>query len=256
VSVLVTGYDNPYGACGVAWLMSGNDPDFAPHAFSVVDRACATGYYSFGHELGHNMGLNHARVDPTGPGAFDYSYGYKWTGYRTVMAYAPGIRVLHFSNPYVTYLGSPTGVGEASPGSAHNALSLNNTRVTVANWRQAPAATIRVVTPNGGETWPAGAARSITWAASDVPAGAAVHITYSDGTGRGFTTNRTGGGLIATVPASQGSYSWSVPFNTGSSWRVRLCVPVSTLPVRGTPGGRDSSCLASDTSDTPFSIVP
>ena len=65
MSLLVTGYNNPYGACGIGWLMSGNNPGFGPNAFSVVDQTCATGYYSFGHELGHNMGLNHARQDYT-----------------------------------------------------------------------------------------------------------------------------------------------------------------------------------------------
>ncbi len=116
----------------------GNNPGFAPNAFAVVDRTCATGYYSFGHELGHNMGLNHAREDYAGTptGAYPYSFGYKWTGYRTVMAYAPGTRILYFSNPNVQYLGNPTGVSEAAGNSANNALSLNNTRVTVANWRR------------------------------------------------------------------------------------------------------------------------
>jgi hypothetical protein len=162
-------------------------------------------------------------------------------------------RVLHFSNPNVTYGGSPTGVSEASPGSAHNALSLDNTRVTVANWRQALHPSIRVDAPNGGETWPAGSTRTITWTASDLPAGAVVRISFSDGTG-GFVTNRSGGGAIASVPVSEGSYDWEVPFEPGSSWRVRLCVPAPASPVRGSPGGRP--CLASDASDAPFSIVP
>jgi hypothetical protein len=149
-----------YAACGVAWLMAGNDPSFAPYAFAVVDRTCATGYYSFGHELGHNMGLNHARTDPVGTGAYSYSYGYKNPSnlFRTVMAYCCGYpsctpgcpRVLYFSNPNATYGGNPTGVSEASPSSAYNALSLNNTRVTVANWRQSSTASIQVDTPNGG----------------------------------------------------------------------------------------------------------
>jgi hypothetical protein len=253
VSLIVTGYNNPYGACGVAWLMAGNSPGFAPNAFSVVDRTCATGYFSFGHEIGHNMGLNHARSDPTGTGAFPYSYGYKWPGYRTVMAYAPGTRVLHFSNPNVTYGGVPTGVIETSPSSAYNALSLNNTRVTVANWRTAPAASIRVEAPNGGESWRAGSTRTVSWTSADLPAGAVVHVTYSGG-GQRVVTNRTPGGLIASVPASQGSHLWTVPFNTGGSWRVKLCVAAPASLVRGAAGGR--SCLASDTSDGTFSIVP
>ncbi len=140
VSMIVDGYNVPGGACGIAYLMAGNDPAFAGNAFSVADRSCATGYYSFGHEIGHNMGLNHAREDPTGTGAFPYSYGYKDPGnaFRTVMAYNCTVncaRVLHFSNPSVSYGGRPTGVNEVQPTSANNALSLNNSRMTVANWR-------------------------------------------------------------------------------------------------------------------------
>jgi peptidyl-Asp metalloendopeptidase len=266
VSLITQTPGSPY--CGSAWLMAGNNPGFAPNAFSVVERQCMTGYYSFGHELGHNMGLNHARRDPTGSGAYSYSYGYKHPGdaFRTVMAYCCGYetgtcrpgcpRVLHFSNPDVLYLGNPTGVSQASASSAYNALSLNNTRVTVANWRQSSTASIRVDAPNGGESWPAGSTRTIAWTGTDLPADAVVHITYSDGTTRGYTTNGSSGGLIAAVPAAQGSYGWTVPLDLGSSWRVRLCVPTPPPIAHGASGGRDSSCRASDTSDAPFSIVP
>jgi hypothetical protein len=212
------------------------------------------------------MGLNHARVDPVGTGAYSYSYGYKQpaNAFRTVMAYCCGYetgvcrtgcpRVLYFSNPNVLYGGSPTGVGEAFPASAYNALSLDNTRVTVANWRQSSTASIRLDAPNGGESWRAGSTRTITWAPTDLPAGAVVHITYTDGTGRGYMTNGTTGGLIAAVPAARGSYSWAVPFNPGDSWQVKLCVPTPRRLTRGASGGRE--CLASDTSEAPFSITP
>jgi hypothetical protein len=154
VALIGAGY-SASGTCGIAWLMAGNNPGFAPNAFAVIDWSCATGYYSFGHELGHNMGLNHAREDygSTPTGAYSYSFGYKWTGYRTVMAYAPGTRVLYFSNPGVQYLGNPTGVSEGAGNSANNALSLNNTRVTVANWRVADVPTVTVTQPNGGQSW-------------------------------------------------------------------------------------------------------
>jgi hypothetical protein len=254
VSLLVSGYANSSGACGIAYLMAGNSPGFAPNAFSVVEVSCATGYYSFGHEIGHNMGLNHARSDPTGTGAFSYSYGYKWPGYRTVMAYAPGIRVLYFSNPNVGYGGNPTGVDVASPSSAYNALSLDNTRVTVANWRQAAHPSIHVDAPNGGESWAAGSTQAITWTGTDLPAGAVVAVSYSAGSATGFLTNRAARATVASVPASQGSYDWRVPSSPGDSWRVTLCLLAPFSPVRGSAGGR--SCLASDTSDAPFSIVP
>ncbi len=260
VSLIVTGYNNYYGACGIAWLMAGNNPAFGPNAFSVIDRTCATGYYSFGHELGHNMGLNHARTDPVGTGAYPYSYGYKDPGnaFRTVMAYNCPVnctRILHFSNPNVLFGGNPTGIAEASPSSAYNALSLNNTRVTVANWRASSTAAIRVDAPNGGQSWRSGTTHTIAWTGTDLPADAVVYITYSNGN-RWYMTNGRPGGLIAAVPASQGSYSWTVPLNPSTSWRVELCVPMPPPLVRGATSGRGDSCLARDSSDAPFSITP
>jgi hypothetical protein len=232
VSLITETPGSPY--CGIAWLMAGSSPGFATHAFSVVERGCATGYYSFGHELGHNMGLNHARSDATGTGAFSYSYGHKWTGYRTVMAYAPGTRLLYFSNPGVSYAGNPTGIVETSPTSAHNALSLNNTRVTVANWRSS-GPQVTVTSPNGGESWDVGSAHTISWTASGLAADATLRLTYTDG----VTTHAIATGLARTVT----SYGWTVPNNPGSSWRVTVC---SEVP----PG----TCEASDSSDGTLTI--
>jgi peptidyl-Asp metalloendopeptidase len=123
-------------ACGVAYLMSGsNNTGFASSAFSVTARDCISPNYTFGHELGHNMGSNHAPSDPTGTGAFSYSFGYKdpQARFRTVMAYdcSPSCpRVLHFSNPNVFYNGWVTGTS-----TQNNATSINNVRTVVANFR-------------------------------------------------------------------------------------------------------------------------
>jgi hypothetical protein len=122
--------------CGIAYLMPGNNPLFAPMAFSVTLRSCVSPNYTFAHELGHNEGSNHAPGDPTGFGAYSYSFGYKNPSnlFRTIMAYncsgggCP--RVLHFSNPGVNFLGNPTGTF-----SQNNALSIHNVRTTVANFR-------------------------------------------------------------------------------------------------------------------------
>ena len=241
VSLITETPGSPY--CGVAWLWRNRNPGFAPYAFSVVELACMTGYYSFGHEIGHNMGLNHARSDQTGTGAYSYSYGYKWTGYRTVMAYAPGTRGSTSRTRTSRTVATPP-ASARPPAARVQRPQPHNTRVTVANWRSR-----RHPSPNGGEARPA---RPEHLGLGQPPAGAIVRIAYTDGTGRGFTTNRTTGGAIASVPASQGSYSWTVPSNTGSAWRVKLCVPTAS-PARGTAGG---SCLVSDTSDAPFSIVP
>ncbi|MCL5742391.1 MAG: M12 family metallo-peptidase, partial [Acidobacteria bacterium] len=129
-------------ACGLGFLMTSPSRASADQGFSVVMRSCATGYYSFGHEMGHNMGASHARDDGTGPGAYPYAYGFKQrTGadlFRTVMAYDTNCncpRVNYWSNPGVAYHGIFAGVDPNAADAADNALVLNNTRTTVANYR-------------------------------------------------------------------------------------------------------------------------
>lgn len=74
--------------CGIAYLMRNPSTTFAPLGFSVVNYWCATGAYTFAHELGHNMGCAHDRANSAvNDGAYDYSFGYqepsaKW---RTIM---------------------------------------------------------------------------------------------------------------------------------------------------------------------------
>src|ERR1051325_5344737 len=127
--------------CGLAWQMTSLSSGFAANAFSTVNWDCATGYYSLAHELGHNMGCAHDRENASGAGLYSYSYGWRFTPTddfqrRTIMAYAPGERIQNFSNPNVLYNGAPTGVAAGQPGAADNALTINNSALTVANWRQ------------------------------------------------------------------------------------------------------------------------
>ena len=150
-------------ACGLGYL----DSD-ATSAFVTVHRTCATGYYSFAHELGHNMGAHHAWYESDEQ---NYHHGFAYisdtTRWRTVMAYndqcaatAPGTycdRLQYWSNPAVTFSGIAMGVASDGPmdcvaGSlnpnpstcaADNHLRLNNTCSTVANFRTAPLAAVR-----------------------------------------------------------------------------------------------------------------
>lgn len=124
--------------CGIGYLMTVPDVSFAPDAFSVTSRVCATGYYTFGHELGHNMGCHHDRQNAT-VGAYPFSYGYRTpdSQWRTVMAYAPGTRVQLFSNPNVLVAGQPMGIADPSPNSAENWKSLNLVAPVIADFRPA-----------------------------------------------------------------------------------------------------------------------
>ena len=69
VALITTG-----AGCGIAYV-SGNCETCYPSKgsmFSVTKYSCATGNYSFGHELGHNMGCNHDKGTKDTCGSSDY----------------------------------------------------------------------------------------------------------------------------------------------------------------------------------------
>jgi hypothetical protein len=139
---------NGGNACGVGYLMTQPAASFEEFAFSVVDTECATGYYSFGHEMGHNMGARHDRfVDNVDNSPYPYNHGYFYVPgrWRTIMAYDNGCqnagesctRIPHWSNPDVSYTGIPTGVPNGQATAADNRTTLNNTALVVSNFRAA-----------------------------------------------------------------------------------------------------------------------
>ena len=142
--------------CGLAYMMASVSPSFEDSAFALVHHDCATGYYSFGHEMGHNMGLRHDWYVDNAITPYTYAHGYvnapdRW---RTIMAYgsdcdAQGFsctRIQYWSNPSVLNGGDPMGVpagtstacsmGVSNPNcDADNQQVLDNTALTVANFR-------------------------------------------------------------------------------------------------------------------------
>merc|ERR1712179_332401 len=117
-----------FSSCGIAYL----DRAFSCGAISVTKKSCATGYYSFGHEIGHNFGAQHNPEEYTSTSGDGYGHliqptdENKFSGYRTILAYfADGhsTRVNHYSNPNVLYNNNPTGVEGLS----------NNARLKPAN---------------------------------------------------------------------------------------------------------------------------
>lgn len=139
-------YNSNDTTVGQAYLLSepwnlGNQA----YAFSAVQWSSLTGTNTFTHEIGHNLGCAHSRENASSPGAYSYSYGYKFrdsnnTLWRTIMAYSPGSRSGYFSNPRLT---SPPsipgnivmGVPAGQPGEADNALTIDQTAFEVANYR-------------------------------------------------------------------------------------------------------------------------
>jgi hypothetical protein len=141
---LITDHGPTSTFCGIGYLMVANSTGFAPNAFSVVERDCATTIFTFTHELGHNMGAHHDPFVATGDlTMFAYSHGYvDLVGkFRTIMAYpdqctAVSIscpRVVAFSSPLFTSGGRPIGTAVTSD----NSRTLSQTGDTVANFNTA-----------------------------------------------------------------------------------------------------------------------
>jgi len=129
--------------CGRGWLNSS-----ATYAFSLTDPSCLSGH-TLAHELGHNQGNHHDRLNGGSGAAYPYSFGYRTCDFpalangqvfRTVMAYScTGTgRVNYFSNPNVLFnnlaqMGIAYEIDAAN--SADNARSMNNTAASKAAFR-------------------------------------------------------------------------------------------------------------------------
>jgi hypothetical protein len=146
-------------ACGVSPAMTPGGPIPAGRAFAVVPLDCATGVFSFAHELGHVMGANHDPTTSPEDVAFPYSHGYvqptpsSGTAWRTVMAYNtpscvtssnPGgcVRLPYWSN-VTTVL--PNGDVIGSSTKENNLQALKATAETVANYEASSVC--------GGDVW-------------------------------------------------------------------------------------------------------
>lgn len=124
---------NDSEACGIASAIGAT----ASSAFAVAHYTCITGYYSFGHEIGHLQGARHDRyVDgSTSPYAYGHGFIPSSKGWRTVMAYGNNCgnctRINYWSNPLKTY----GGVAMGTAAYEDNARVLNLTAPTVALFR-------------------------------------------------------------------------------------------------------------------------
>jgi len=131
---------NQSSYCGEASGLPANEAT----AFAVAYWDCATGYYSFAHEVGHLQGARHDPAnDPTNT-PYAYGHGYQYqpasgTSWRTIMGYncSPSCtRINYWSSPDITYGGVAMGTADKND----NARVLRTTKATVAAFRPDPGA--------------------------------------------------------------------------------------------------------------------
>jgi hypothetical protein len=129
-------------SCGISWS---GEPK-AQIMFSLSQFSCATGYYSFGHEIAHNFNMQHDRATENVCAmntTFNYGYIQPNAEFRTIMSYDCKMgqcdnmpkdgcnRVQRFSNsnPAYTFNGKPIG-----DNSRDNARQFNSKRSLVASF--------------------------------------------------------------------------------------------------------------------------
>ena len=126
---------NDTEACGIASSIGST----ATTAFAVADQSCITGYYSFGHEVGHLQGARHDRLVDGSTSPYAYGHGFipSSKNWRTIMAYGNGCsnctRIQWWSNPLKTYPSTGQVMGTAAY--EDNARVLNLTAASVAAYR-------------------------------------------------------------------------------------------------------------------------
>lgn len=124
---------NNSSSCGLASGIGST----ASTAFAIAHWSCATGYYSFGHEIGHLQSARHDPATDRTNTPYAYGHGYRYTGnpaWRTIMAYncpAGCPRLNYWSNPAKLYNGVAMGTTTRSD----NTRVLNTTRNTIAGFR-------------------------------------------------------------------------------------------------------------------------
>lgn len=139
VAVLII--DNS-SACGLASTINAT----AAQAFAAVHWDCATGYFSFAHEIGHLQGARHDPAADPSTSPFVYGHGFLNTGggWRTIMAYNSAscsggscTRVQCWSTPSRNYpcaQNPSNGVAMGTAATHDNVRVLDSTRGRVAGF--------------------------------------------------------------------------------------------------------------------------
>lgn len=239
------------GMAGMAYTLNSSNGN-AAIAFSAI-KASAFDSYTPAHEIGHNMGLDHAKDQNSYPGPNDWyrddynfgdsSAGWHWhpvageKGYSSIMAYSDGkyyadglshTQVGLFSDPNINYEGLPCGHRD----DGYNALVLRSLKKVYAAYRDRPidANSIIVDSPNGSENWTAGSTQHIQWDSNGVTGNVKIELL----------NNGTLDQLITASTLNDRVYSWLLPTDvSGKNYTVRISNLDGTI---------------ADTSNTAFTI--
>lgn len=132
-----------YNYAGAGWYPDGTLTGINASGLTLMDWKAYSGLL-LAHEIGHNLWCTHDRAHTTGTPYAEYSYGYIEPGnaWQDIMSQVPGVpQIPYFANPLVNWPGpnppnpGPTGIPANQPNPCDLALTINQTRKIVANFR-------------------------------------------------------------------------------------------------------------------------
>lgn len=126
--------------------------------------------------------------------------------------------LIHFSPPIVGPIGAQMQFTCNVPGSPM-AINVSGTGTS--------AASISIISPNGGEIWQAGSTQNITWTATGL---ISVALSYKTSPGSSWVNIAQG------VPASSGTYAWTIPNTPTTEARVRILDESAGIVVDSSDG--------------------
>jgi hypothetical protein len=221
---LVSMFTESGGYCGSSWV----GPS-AGSAFSVVNRGCSSGNYSFPHEIGHNFGARHDPYVDASTSPYAYGHGYVdcTEGWRDVMAYPSqcgGTRIPYFSNPNMTYGSPPDPLGTTA--SSDVARVHNQNAVTVANFRAS--------TVSGGCNYGLSSA-SASFGAS--AGSGSISVTAGSGCAWNATSDASWLAIASgSGTSASGTLNYSVTANTGAARSGTIAIGNQTFTVNQASG--------------------
>ncbi len=237
------------GSCGLGYVMATESTGFASSAYNVVASPACTGgnAYTFAHEMGHNMGLEHdpyisdttatTVVTPEAGGAattITYAHGFVDLGnrFRTIMAYnnqcldtygSDCPRIPYFSNPAAAYNNKayyPLAVNAVmgNTTTSKEFQVLNDTRETVANFRTA----LSSFTGPGTLTFMPGATMYLGKSAGPLQVRVARHLGTTGAISVNYTTANGTAKSGVDYTATSGTLTWLA----GDSSEKIITIPV------------------------------
>ncbi|MDD5146554.1 MAG: Ser-Thr-rich GPI-anchored membrane family protein, partial [Candidatus Pacebacteria bacterium] len=143
------------------------------------------------------------------------SYYYSWISVSGINIPAYSSKVLSIVADVKSQISGPirlgiTGLNFNYPGTSVTGLPIYGFGMTITN---PGGSSIKIISPNGGETWQVGQTYSIKWESAAYPLNASVQIGLRD---KRYDPNLGTGEATIVNTTNTGNYSWTVPANLGS----------------------------------------